>query len=213
LPYGRAVFDPERCSRPGCGIRAYCALAKHHALPLGLLQARHNALTDHAALQFGETAAICTMGGAMSVVASMSSAPLSFSSSPKTRGTPVMTETATSSSDPTHPLVESNHIEGTAVYDSNGKRIGKIRRLVIEKVSGHVVYAVTAFGGFLGLEAEIHTIPWEQLHYDTARGGYKTTITKAQFQSAPEFSRHDENLLSHYQRKELNEYYRIPPPG
>jgi sporulation protein YlmC with PRC-barrel domain len=124
-----------------------------------------------------------------------------------------MTQTATSSSDPTHPLIESNHIEGTAVYDANGKRIGKIRRLVIEKVSGHVVYAVTAFGSFLGLEAEIHTIPWEQLHYDAALGGYKTNITKDRLRSAPEFSRHDENLLSHYQRKELNEYYRIPPPG
>src|SRR3954471_10363298 len=95
---------------------------------------------------------------------------------------------------PSHPLIESDHVEGTAVYDANGKRIGKIRRLVIEKVSGHVVYAVTAFG-FLGLEAEIHTIPWEQLHYDTALGGYKTNITKDRLQSAPEFSRHDENLL------------------
>src|SRR6516162_10820432 len=45
--------------------------------------------------------------------------------------------------------------------DIAGKRIGTIRRLVIEKVSGHVVYAVTAFGGSLGVGAEIHTIPWE----------------------------------------------------
>src|SRR5262245_10878520 len=50
---------------------------------------------------------------------------------------------------PAHPLVENDQIHGTAVYDTAGKRIGTIRRLVIEKVSGHVVYAVTAFGGFL----------------------------------------------------------------
>jgi hypothetical protein len=67
-------------------------------------------------------------------------------------------------------------------YDTAGKRIGTIRRLVIEKVSGHVVYAVTAFGGFLGVGAEIHTIPWQQLRYDTAVGGHRTNITESQLQ-------------------------------
>jgi len=114
---------------------------------------------------------------------------------------------------PAHPLVESDQIPGTSVYDIAGKRIGTIRRLVIEKVSGHVVYAVTAFGGFLGVGAEIHTIPWERLRYDTAVGGYRTNITESQLQNAPEFSREDRLLLSHQQRKELNEYYTIPPAG
>jgi hypothetical protein len=118
-----------------------------------------------------------------------------------------------SPSSPAHPLVESDQIHGTAVYDATGKRIGTIRRLVIEKVSGHVVYAVTAFGGFLGVGADIHTIPWERLHYDTALGGYRTNITESQLQDAPEFSREDPRLLSHQQRKDLNEYYTIPPPG
>jgi hypothetical protein len=123
------------------------------------------------------------------------------------------TQTSPSSSEPAHPLIESDHIEGTAVYGADGKRIGTIKRLVIEKVSGHVVYAVTAFGGFLGLGAEIHTIPWEQLHYDTALGGYRTCISESQLHKAPEFSRQDESLLSHHERKELSEYYTIPPPG
>ena len=114
---------------------------------------------------------------------------------------------------PAHPLVESDQIHGTSVYDIAGKRIGTIRRLVIEKVSGHVVYAVTAFGGFLGVGAEIHTIPWERLRYDTAVAGYRTNITESQLQNAPEFSREDRLLLSHQQRKELNEYYTIPPAG
>lgn len=116
-------------------------------------------------------------------------------------------------SSPAHPLVESDQIHGTAVYDATGKRIGTIRRLVIEKVSGHVVYAVTAFGGFLGVGAEIHTIPWQRLHYDTALGGYRTNVTEGQLQNAPEFSREDRLLLSHQQRRDLNEYYTIPPPG
>jgi sporulation protein YlmC with PRC-barrel domain len=48
---------------------------------------------------------------------------------------------------PSHPLIESNYVEGAAVYDANGKQIGTIKSLVIEKVSGHVVYAVTSSVG------------------------------------------------------------------
>ena len=120
-----------------------------------------------------------------------------------------MTQTDTSSA-PSHPLIESDHVEGTAVYDAAGQRIGAIKRLVIEKVSGHVVYAVTSFGGFLGLGAETHTIPWEQLHYDPALGGYKTGITVVQLRKAPEFSRGDEALLSGHERQELSRYYLEP---
>ncbi len=115
------------------------------------------------------------------------------------------------SSGPAHPLVESDHVEGTAVYDASGKRIGTIKRLVIEKVSGHVVYAVTAFGGLLGLGEETHTIPWEQLHYDKDLGGYKASVSETQLRNAPEFSRQDESLLSGHEREALINYYAVPP--
>src|SRR3954465_4501173 len=106
------------------------------------------------------------------------------------------------SSDPAHPLIESAHIEGTAVYDVNGKQIGTITRLVIEKVSGHVAYAVTSFGGILGLGAEVHSIPWEQLHYDAGLGGYRTSITEDQLRKAPEFKKQDEALQPGHARAE-----------
>src|SRR3954471_2000555 len=109
--------------------------------------------------------------------------------------------------DPAHPLIESDRVEGTAVYGANGEQIGRIKRLVIEKASGHVAYAVTEFGGFLGLGAEAHTIPWPQLHHDATLGGYKTMITADQLQNAPEFSRRDVAYLSGHQRDDLDAYY------
>jgi uncharacterized protein YrrD len=50
----------------------------------------------------------------------------------------------------THPLIESNRVDGTPVYNPHGKHVGAIHHLIIEKVSGRVVYAVMSFGGFLG---------------------------------------------------------------
>jgi hypothetical protein len=78
------------------------------------------------------------------------------------------------------PIIESDRVEGTAVYDPSGSRIGTIRRLMIEKVSGKVLYADITFGGFLGLGEHHHAIPWEKLSYDKGLGGYRTDITAEQ---------------------------------
>src|SRR3954447_5691620 len=49
---------------------------------------------------------------------------------------------------PSHPYIRSDRVEGTAVYDADGSRIGTIKHLEIEKVSGQVVYAITSFISF-----------------------------------------------------------------
>jgi hypothetical protein len=69
------------------------------------------------------------------------------------------------------PLIESDRFEGTAVYDPRGSKAGSISRLMIEKTSGGVVYAVMSFGVFLGMGNEEHTIPWNKLNYDNSLGG------------------------------------------
>jgi sporulation protein YlmC with PRC-barrel domain len=107
---------------------------------------------------------------------------------------------------PTHPLIESNRIEGTRVYDRQGRHIGTIDHLVIEKVSGRVVYAVMSFGGFLGLGAHLYTVPWEKLHYDTGMGGYHTDITEAELQDAPTLP-HDSDQK---REAEFRRYWKTP---
>ncbi len=50
-----------------------------------------------------------------------------------------------------HDLIGSDRVEGTNVYRSDGKKIGEIERVMIDKVSGQAAYAVMGFGGFLGM--------------------------------------------------------------
>src|SRR3954468_9528515 len=85
------------------------------------------------------------------------------------------------------PLIESDRVGGTTVYDPGGKEIGSIKRLMIDKVSGRVAYAVMSFGGFLGMGQEEHTVPWNKLTYDTSLGGFRTDITEEQLRGAPTF--------------------------
>jgi PRC-barrel domain len=57
------------------------------------------------------------------------------------------------------PLIESDRAEGTAVFGTDGALVGKIQRLLIEKVSGRVCYAVISVQSFSNLGADSHTIP------------------------------------------------------
>ena len=107
------------------------------------------------------------------------------------------------------PLIESDRVEGTTVYDPQGNNIGSIKRLMIEKLNGRVAYAVMSFGGFLGLGEEEHTVPWSKLTYDTSLGGYRTDITEDQLRGAPSFARDRSRDWSDRERdRELHDYYR-----
>ena len=109
------------------------------------------------------------------------------------------------------PLIESDRVEGTTVYDPSGNNIGSIKRLMIEKISGKVAYAVMSFGGFLGMGADEHTIPWNKLTYDTSLGGYRTDITEEQLRGAPSLSRdRDYDWKDRQRETELHDYWRSP---
>jgi sporulation protein YlmC with PRC-barrel domain len=86
------------------------------------------------------------------------------------------------------PLIESDRVEGTAVFDSRGSKIGTIKRLMIDKLSGKVAYSVMSFGGFLGIGDQEHVVPWSKLTYDPGFEGFRD-ITEHQLKGAPSFYR------------------------
>ena len=109
------------------------------------------------------------------------------------------------------PLIESDRVEGTTVYDPRGNDIGSIKRLMIDKLSGRVAYAVMSFGGFLGIGKDEYAIPWSKLTYDPSLGGYRTDITEDQLKGAPAFSRDQRYDWSDRKREqELHDHYRTP---
>ena len=85
-------------------------------------------------------------------------------------------------------LIGSDKVEGTAVYGADENKIGTIERVMIDKLSGRVSYAVLAFGGFLGLGNDRYPLPWQSLKYDTRLGGYVTGVTEDQLRGAPKYA-------------------------
>jgi hypothetical protein len=84
-------------------------------------------------------------------------------------------------------LIASDRVEGTSVYRLGGKRIGTIKRLMLDKKRGTVAYAVMSFGGFLGIGDDYYPLPWAMLTYDEALGGYQASVTDDQLRGAPKF--------------------------
>ncbi|WP_407179597.1 PRC-barrel domain-containing protein [Bradyrhizobium sp. STM 3562] len=108
-------------------------------------------------------------------------------------------------------LIGSDKVEGTAVYGADNQKIGSIERVMIDKISGKVSYAVLNFGGFFGLGGDHYPLPWQSLKYDTNLGGYITGLTESQLQGAPKYSNdNDWNWSDPARARAVNDYYGVP---
>ena len=88
----------------------------------------------------------------------------------------------------TGTLIGSDKVEGTAVRKPNGDKIGEIERVMIEKRSGRVAYAVMSFGGFLGIGEDYYPIPWEKLTYNVNLDAYELDVDEDRLRGAPSFA-------------------------
>ena len=85
-----------------------------------------------------------------------------------------------------NPLISSDRVEGTTVYNAQGDKLGSVDCVMLDKQQGKVAYAVMGFGGFLGIGEEHYPVPWNALDYDPARDGFRTNIDEATVKGAPE---------------------------
>jgi hypothetical protein len=110
----------------------------------------------------------------------------------------------------TGTLIGSDKVEGTAVYGADDQKIGSIERVMIDKVSGRVSYAVLSFGGFLGIGDDHYPLPWQSLKYDTSVGGYRTGVTEDQLKGAPRYGNDNAwNWNDPAQARTVNDYYGV----
>ena len=108
-------------------------------------------------------------------------------------------------------LIGSDRVEGTSVYGADRNKIGSIERVMIDKISGKVAYAVLSFGGFLGMGEDYYPVPWSTLRYDTNLGGYLVNLTKDQLEKAPKYSESQGWNWNRENDRRVYDYYRASP--
>lgn len=111
----------------------------------------------------------------------------------------------------THDLIASDKVEGTKVFDASGERIGAIERILVEKRSGKVSYAVLSFGGFLGMGEDHYPLPWSKLNYDESLGGYRVDLSREQIEGAPRYANEDDSYWTPENGRRVYDYYGVAP--
>jgi hypothetical protein len=86
-----------------------------------------------------------------------------------------------------HSLIASDRVEGTPVRRPNGEKVGTIQRVMIDKISGKVAYAVLSFGGFIGIGQKHLPIPWTRLKYDPDEAAYMLDLSDEELSRAPSY--------------------------
>ena len=108
-------------------------------------------------------------------------------------------------------LIASDRVEGTPVFRLGGKRIGTIKRLMLDKQRGTVAYAVMEFGGFLGIGNDCYPLPWALLTFDEGLGGYLVEVTDDQLKGAPKYARDGWDFGDRTKEATLFDYYGATP--
>jgi hypothetical protein len=123
-----------------------------------------------------------------------------------------MQESQSVATDETNALISSDKVEGTAVYNREGEKLGSINSVMIDKISGQVAYAVMSFGGFLGMGDRYHPLPWHVLTYDTGQGGYLIDLDPSMLEGAPTYGATEmPNWSDRRWGQQLHEYYGTRP--
>lgn len=110
-------------------------------------------------------------------------------------------------------LISSAKVEGTAVLDRDGKKIGTVTSFMVDKYTGRVAYAVMSFAGTMGFGASLFPLPWPVLDYDEQAGGYMLDVSKEEMKDAPRFEASNEPEFDASYRREILLFYRPMSSG
>ena len=114
--------------------------------------------------------------------------------------------------DETVSLISAGKVQGTNVYNTQGKSLGEVYDVMIDKMTGKIAYAVMSFGGFLGIGNRFHPLPWNSLKYDTRQGGYVVGLTKSQLEGAPTYASSETPAWGdRAYEQEIHDYYKVRP--
>jgi PRC-barrel domain len=87
-----------------------------------------------------------------------------------------------------HNLIASDRVEGTQVRSTDGAPIGTIERVMIDKLTGNIAYAVMRLEEPVGVAQEDLSVPWPRLPYDPKLAAYRLDLINGELGEVPSFA-------------------------
>lgn len=113
---------------------------------------------------------------------------------------------------PCNVVKANSEVIGVKVKNHADEHLGEIKEIMIDKVGGHVAYAVLESGTFLGMGGKLFALPWKALHYDENDKCFKVDINKERLNNAPGFDKNNwPDMADRAFGKEVYSYYNTKP--
>ena len=85
-------------------------------------------------------------------------------------------------------------LKGSPVVNPSGADLGTVDDFVLDLERGQVAYAVLSLGGFMGMGAKLHPVPWEALALQ--EGKFVLNLQREALPQAPSLERRDLGRLA-----------------
>ena len=109
-------------------------------------------------------------------------------------------------------LMLASTLEGDAVVNRAGEKLGTIDEIMLDVPMGRIAYAVLSSGGFLGVGDKLFAIPWGALTLDTDNKCFILDVSKERLEKAPGFDKdHWPSLADQSWAVSVHKYYVTPP--
>ena len=108
-------------------------------------------------------------------------------------------------------VVKSANIIGTHVVNRLNEDVGNLEDIVMDVLSGRIVYAVLSFGGFLGLGEKLYAVPWKALRFDKEQGVYLLNVNRDQIELAPSFDKESWPQFTDDWNRVVHQFYESLP--
>ncbi len=104
-------------------------------------------------------------------------------------------------------LVSAATLSGQPLFDGSGDKLGVVKELFINKMSGQIEFVLGATGGFLGVGEKFHPLPWSLLTYSNTPEGYVVSVGKEAIRAAPAYDREQLNSVQYGWADQVQRYF------
>lgn len=108
-------------------------------------------------------------------------------------------------------VLKASQLMGMKVEGIDGKKLGDIKDLVVDREDGSIDYAVLDFGGIVGIGDKYFAVPWPALQFAPDNKKLLLDVSKKELKDAPGFDKKNwPDLGNREQVIVIYEYYGVP---